>query len=428
VPTQNPSHTRALLIDSAVLIGLSIFSVALFFITRNGIFIIPLPMCLAIVIALWITVKVNNLYQKTGLFVPIAFGTILASLIGTGIVMLWLATRRTDPSTNLDVTYMSIGLSLFALAAVALVFGFIEYVFLRLLSLTRLGAIARVTYYEALLQPFSLIVLGIGSLLIAMLAFLPFFTISEDTKMYRDVATSFAFLPALMIMIFASSKVIDEEIENRTMLTLMSKPVARWQVVIGKYLGVFMLVFVAVATLAIIGSTCAYLRYFDDQRIDFMVARSNATELYKLLWTNQKAVLALIPANLLQCMQLASLAAVSVALSTRWGLALNITVIVLLYIASNLTRYIPQLGLEQPWDGIVTYVSYLLPSLGNLDLSQRLIYGEFNFGKEFMNSLSPLPSWGQIWNYVGVCLVYTVFYVSAALSFAVALFRTRELI
>ena len=72
------------------------------------------------------------------------------------------------------------------------------------------------------LMSFLPIILIFGICAIGVAARLGFFTYNEDFKMYRDVASSFVFLFALPVMVFAATRVIDEEIENRTMLTLMS--------------------------------------------------------------------------------------------------------------------------------------------------------------------------------------------------------------
>ena len=228
-----------------------------------------------------------------------------------------------------------VGGSLLAVVAAGAVFGIIEFGLLKIVGLFRLGAITRITYYEALLQPFTLIVMVLGVATIIIFGSLPYFTLGEDFKMFRDVAISLAFLFTLPVMVFASTKVIDEEIENRTMLTLMSKPIARWQVVLGKYFGVLLLCLGVITALGIVAGSWAYLRYFDDMRIDYAVAR-NAQEWAMLNLQNTKAILAIIPAVFMEFLQIAMLAAVSVMVSTRWGLALNITVTVVLYVAANL--------------------------------------------------------------------------------------------
>ncbi|MGN6370928.1 MAG: ABC transporter permease subunit [Phycisphaerae bacterium] len=326
-----------------------------------------------------------------------------------------------------EYSYLGIvGAYLFALVGVEAVFGLIEFGILRLIGLFRLGALTRITYYEALLQPFTIIVVVIGLAAITIFAFVPYYTMGEDYKMYRDVAISLAFLFTLPVMVFASTKVIDEEIENRTMLTLMSKPIARWQVVIGKYFGVLVLCLGVITALGIVAGTCAYLRYFDDMRIDYFVARSQAEQMMLNL-TNTKAVLAIIPSIFLEFLQLAMLAAVSVAISTRWGLALNVTATVVLYIGANLARYAVALELPMPLSWVVTAVAHLLPGLSLMDLSQRLVYGNFNYGDKRFWAGGNTPTYGAIWQYVGIATAYAAFYVSGILSFGVALFRTREL-
>ena len=317
-----------------------------------------------------------------------------------------------------------VGVYLFALTGIEALFGFIEFGILRLIGLFRLGALTRITYYEALLQPFTIIVMVMGLAAITIFAFVPYYTMGEDFKMYRDVAISLAFLFTLPVMVFASTKVIDEEIENRTMLTLMSKPIARWQVVVGKYFGVMVLCLGIIAALGIVAGTCAYLRYFDDMRIDYFVARS-ALEQQALNLVNLKAVLAIIPSIFLEFLQLAMLAAVSVAISTRWGLALNVTATVVLYIGANLARYAVAMELPAPLSWVVWLVAHLLPGLSQLDLSQRLVYGNFNYGDQFIARNT--PTYGYIWEYVGIATAYAAFYIAGVLSFGVALFRTREL-
>jgi ABC-type transport system involved in multi-copper enzyme maturation permease subunit len=318
-----------------------------------------------------------------------------------------------------------IGLYLLAIAGAGVFFGLIEFGLLRIIGMFQLGAITRITYYEALLQPFTLIVLVLGIAGISIFAALPYFTMSEDFKMYRDVAISLAFLFTVPIMVFASTKVIDEEIENRTMLTLMSKPIARWQVVLGKYFGVLLLCLGVIVALGIVAGACAYLRYFDDMRIDYFVARS-VQEMKQLNLQNTKAILAIVPAIFMEFLQISMLAAVSVAISTRWGLALNITVTVLLYVGANLARYAGAMDMPAPWSWLVAAVAHLLPGLSLLDLNQRLVYGNFNYGdKDFWTRNT--PTYGAIWQYVGIATAYALFYVSGVLAFGIALFRTREL-
>ena len=310
-----------------------------------------------------------------------------------------------------------------SMTAAAGIWGLVEYIILPLINLSRIGAITQVTYHEALYQPFTLIVFAMCLAAIVITAFVPFNTFGEDTKMYRDVAMSFVLMFILIIMVFATAKVIDEEIENRTMLTLMSKPIARWQVIIGKYLGIACLMFVTMAICTIAAGACAWLRYFSDQRIDLSVASYAGQQ--ALYWANDMAIIALIPAFVLQFMELATLAAISTAIATRYSLALNMTVIVVLYIGANLTRFAPLLHLGAPWQTLVNSGSYFLPYLTNFDINQALIYRPISMPEHYQGP--DAPTLGQVVGYVSMASVYGLMYIGAALSIAVALFRNREL-
>lgn len=306
-----------------------------------------------------------------------------------------------------------------SMAIVALV----EFAVLPLLSLNRIGALCRVTYYEGLLQPFTLVAFAIGLAAIVVTTFIPFDTFGEDTTMYRDVAMSFVSMFVLIITVFVAAKVIDEEIENRTMLTLMSKPLARWQVIIGKYMGIVCIVFVTSAVLMTFAAGCGWLRYFSDQRIDIYVATIQGRA--QLFWDNDRSVLLMIPAFLLGFLEMCTLAAISTAIATRYSLAINMTGIVILYIVANLTRFIPALHATGALAATLNSFSYLLPYLSNFDINQCLVYRRVSMPGHY---IAGAPTWGQIWEYVGMASVYGVMYIGAALSAAIALFRNRELI
>ena len=102
----------------------------------------------------------------------------------------------------------------------------------------RTFVILRHTFHESILQPIYPLLLAIGSAVLIIFGMLPFFTLGEDTRMFESVGLDVILLFVLISTLFATSKSIFEEIEDRTMLTLMSKPVRRWEVLVGKYLGI----------------------------------------------------------------------------------------------------------------------------------------------------------------------------------------------
>src|SRR5437016_5322932 len=124
----------------------------------------------------------------------------------------------------------------------------------------RTWVIIRHTFREAIVQPIYSLLLGLGAAILIIFGVLPFFTLGEDTVMFMSVGLDVILLLVLIATLFATSKSIYEEIEDRTMLTLMSKPVRRWEVLVGKYLGIILAALLAVAALGVILMLCTYLR------------------------------------------------------------------------------------------------------------------------------------------------------------------------
>src|SRR5438477_3817041 len=116
----------------------------------------------------------------------------------------------------------------------------------------RTFVIIRHTFREAVVQPIYGLLLGLGAAVIIIFSLLPFFTLGEDTVMFMSVGLDVILLLVLIATLFATSKSIFDEIEDRTMLTLMSKPVQRWEVLVGKYLGIILAALLGVTILGAI--------------------------------------------------------------------------------------------------------------------------------------------------------------------------------
>jgi ABC-type transport system involved in multi-copper enzyme maturation permease subunit len=64
------------------------------------------------------------------------------------------------------------------------------------------------------------------------------YTMSDDNKLLREIGLSTLFLASLFIAIFSASGAVAEEIENKTITTVLSKPVQRPIFIVAKFLGV----------------------------------------------------------------------------------------------------------------------------------------------------------------------------------------------
>src|SRR5438045_7162181 len=144
----------------------------------------------------------------------------------------------------------------------------------------RLFVITRHTFFESIVQPIYSLLLALGAGVLIIFGALPFFTLGEDTVMFKAVSLDVILLLVLIATLFATSRSIYEESEDRTMLTLMSKPVRKWEVLFGKYVGIILSSAVAIAILGTILILCTWARIPSDYQL--RVRSIDARELYQL--------------------------------------------------------------------------------------------------------------------------------------------------
>jgi ABC-type transport system involved in multi-copper enzyme maturation permease subunit len=288
----------------------------------------------------------------------------------------------------------------------------------------RTFVILRHTFIEAVVQPIYPLLLAIGSAIMLIFGLLPFFTLSEDTVMFKSVSLDIILLMVLITTLFATSKSIYEEIEDRTMLTLMSKPLKKWEVLLGKYLGIVLAGLLATAIFGVVIILATWWRIPGDYMINTNTLDDRDL---RLLATYRKMHIAgLIPALLLKWLQISVLAAVSVAISTRVSLVVNLPAVIFIYIAGNLTRFLFPLEGQSFFTKLVAWtLATFLPYLENFDLNSATVYQRIAVG-QFANEPMAV-SLLTIWKYVGFAFLYAIVYSFFALVTGLLLFENREL-
>jgi len=102
----------------------------------------------------------------------------------------------------------------------------------------KLFTIAKNTFIETLRQPVYAIIIIAALLLFFISPSLTMYTMDDDNKLLRELGLSTLFLTSLFIAIFSASGAVAEEIESKTITTVLSKPVQRPIFIIAKFLGV----------------------------------------------------------------------------------------------------------------------------------------------------------------------------------------------
>jgi ABC-2 type transport system permease protein len=112
--------------------------------------------------------------------------------------------------------------------------------------LTQLLAIARAAFVESVRQPILFVLVLLSGLLQVFNTWNTGYTLADtessqvsgDTKLLFDVGLATIFVIGTLLAGFIATAVISREIENKTVLTIVSKPVGRPVVVLGKFIGV----------------------------------------------------------------------------------------------------------------------------------------------------------------------------------------------
>ena len=130
----------------------------------------------------------------------------------------------------------------------------VRFVFLdvNIIMLQQLVNIAHNTFTEAIRQPIFVVLVLLGALALILNPQLAAYTMEDDNKLLIDLGLSTIFLVSLLLAAFTATGVFANEIDNKTVLTVVSKPVSRPLFVLGKYLGIALAIAVAYFLLSMV--------------------------------------------------------------------------------------------------------------------------------------------------------------------------------
>jgi ABC-type transport system involved in multi-copper enzyme maturation permease subunit len=272
-------------------------------------------------------------------------------------------------------------------------------------TMPKLAAIASATTKEAIAQPLYLILLGLGGFLILIFVIIPYNTFGEDVKMLKDTGLVLIMLLAILTALWTASVSVAEEIEGRTALTVLSKPVGRRQFVLGKFVGIVWPVALMFIVLGI------WFLFWVSYKV---VYDSRESALPEPTWRDcYVEMIGIVPGLALAFMEAVVLAAISVAISTRLPMLPNLLICASIYALGHLLPMLVKSGVRDPY-GIVQFTGRLfatiLPVLEHFNIQAAVAAG----------ASVPL-------NYLGWALLYCVTYSAVAMLLALFLFEDRDL-
>lgn len=263
-----------------------------------------------------------------------------------------------------------------------------------------IGRIGSAVFRESVRDRVPLSIVAFAVLLMAASYLISQLTAGQDLKIIKDLGLAAISVLGLFIATFIGVGLVSKEVERRSIYSLLSKPVSRAQVVLGKYVGL-------VATLAVnIGAMTlafyAVLFYMNTMASDSMRAGWPAPA------TDPRLLLAvgLIFAELL------IVTAIAMFFSTFSTPLVSAFLTLCLWVAGHFStdlRNFENVVDSTPVVWIARALYYGLPNLAPFDVKAEVVYG------------IPVGA-----SHVALTLVYGVLYVSAILLVAVAIFRRRD--
>lgn len=291
------------------------------------------------------------------------------------------------------------------------------------------GAVALAAFREAVRQPMFWLIAAIATFFMLISIIIPFFTFGEDVKMVRELGFDAIWAATVVFSVLAASMSITEEIEGRTAITVMSKPVSRRQFLVGKFLGIFMAAFLMTGLLSWVFDIVLYVKpLVEGEKIGdpywlFAFQRNAENSLGGGtvsflagigLWF--QLLLDSLPGLAFGLCKTMVLLSIAVALATRLPMIVSIMTCVVIYFLGHLSGILASVS-----EGKIKLVNFIaktfqtfLPGLDYFDASNLI-------AKDV-----PSPP-GALWSYVGFVALYAVLCSVIALLLGLILFEDRDL-
>jgi ABC-type transport system involved in multi-copper enzyme maturation permease subunit len=300
------------------------------------------------------------------------------------------------------------------------------------------GAVALAAFREGVRQPMFWLLVLVGVALLTVSIVVPYFTLGDDHLMMRELGFDLIMVLPVFFAVMSASSSISEEIEGRTAITLMSKPVSRRQFLLGKYVGIFLAAFVITNLLGWVFNWVILAKHWFDrldpvpppfalvENIGRIVEPGSLSDFLRGagLWMYDAGNT--LPGLMLGFYQVMVLLAVAVALATRLPMVVTIPVCVVVYFLGHLTPVLVEVSKHRvasdpsgsPVFKLINFMSQafdvFLPALDRFSLGPSGV------------SDNP-PPLHDLLPYVGTVNVYATLYTVIVLLFGLVLFEDRDL-
>jgi ABC-type transport system involved in multi-copper enzyme maturation permease subunit len=227
-------------------------------------------------------------------------------------------------------------------------------------------------------------------LMVVVMQLLPQIAASTEDKIFLDFGLAAMNVLGLIVAVFVGTGLVSKEIEKRTVLSLIAKPISRAEFIIAKHLGLSSVLALLIAVMTVI-----YLALLQFQGITY-------------------SLISILLAAVFLFLQLSLITAFALALGVFTSSVLATLLTFAIYLMGNFSQDLVNIGRisKNPGFERVTQTLYLiLPDLSRLDLKNLAVYGT-----------ALLPSPLTLIANAGYGLVYIVL----VLAIAILVFARRD--
>ena len=262
-------------------------------------------------------------------------------------------------------------------------------------AINRIWAIALNTFREAarIRVLYGIVVLVIGANLFAIV--LGEMSIREQARVARDVGLAGISLFGSLTAIFLGVFLLYTEVQRRTIHAIVSKPIERWEFVVGKYLGMALVLTVLVGLFAV-------------------------AMIGMLLWQGVGVSSEVLRAIVLAWCEVLTVAAIAIFFSSFSTPFLSGIFALALWVIGRVT---PDLEAATKAGsavirGVTQFTLYVVPDLHLFAVSGRTVYGaQVTVHVEFVS-----------WGYLGLSSLHAFGWIAGLLALAAVLFSRRDFV
>ena len=219
-------------------------------------------------------------------------------------------------------------------------------------TLKRVTAVAQTTYRETIRNKILHNMLGFAVVMFGLAWVISTWSVGEPEKIIADLGLTITVLAGVVIAIFAGIVLVHGEVDRKTILPILAKPLPRWEFVLGKFLG-----FLSAVLLVYLGMNVILMLFLA------AVGGGITTQLLEAIYLSMWEVALVV-----------ALALLFSSLTTPWLAALNT---IILFVAGRFSydiKFYLESNPEAASAPLLKVIYVLLPNLSYFNLRHEAVH------------------------------------------------------